>query len=158
MDLIQYVTKSPVGPLYLVACAKGLQGVFFKKQSAKCVNELDPSHPAEKLILDAVKQLTEYFAGKRKSFDIDLNFAGTTFQNRVWQALCEIPYGKTVAYKDIAKKIKNDKAVRAVGTANGKNPFCIIVPCHRVIAADGSIGGYGGGISVKRKLLEIEQN
>ena len=127
------------------------------KQPVKCVQNLDPKRAEDKLIIKAVKQLKEYFAGKRKEFDIDLHFAGTVFQNRVWKALSEIPFGKTVAYKDIAQRIKNPKAVRAVGTANGKNPFCIIVPCHRVIAADGSIGGYGGGIPVKRQLLEIEQ-
>jgi len=157
MNLIQYEMKSPVGPLYLVASQEGLQGVYFQKQAVNCVSNLDPQRSEDKLILKAVKQLKEYFAGKRKEFDISLNFAGTVFQNRVWKALSQIPFGKTVAYKDIARKIKNPKAVRAVGTANGKNPFCIIVPCHRVIAADGSIGGYGGGISVKRKLLEIEQ-
>jgi methylated-DNA-[protein]-cysteine S-methyltransferase len=157
MNQIQYEMKSPVGPVYLVADAKGLQGIFWQKQTVKTVQTLDPKRAEDKLIIKAVKQLKEYFAGKRKEFDIDLNFDGTVFQNRVWKALSEIPFGKTVAYKDIAQRIKNPKAVRAVGTANGKNPFCIIVPCHRVIAADGSIGGYGGGISVKRQLLEIEQ-
>jgi len=157
MNLIQYEMKSPAGPLYLVAGAEGLQGVFWQKQKVKSVDNLDPKRLEDKWIIKAVKQLKEYFTGTRKEFDIDLNFTGTVFQNRVWKALSEIPFGQTVAYKDIAKRIKNPKAVRAVGTANGKNPFCIIVPCHRVIAADGSIGGYGGGISVKRQLLEIEQ-
>jgi methylated-DNA-[protein]-cysteine S-methyltransferase len=157
MDQIQYEMKSPVGPVYLVAGEKGLQGIFWQKQTVKSVQTLDPKRAEDKFIIKAVKQLKEYFAGKRKEFDIDLNFDGTVFQNRVWKALSEIPFGKTVAYKDIARRIKNPKAVRAVGTANGKNPFCIIVPCHRVIAADGSIGGYGGGISVKRQLLKIEQ-
>jgi methylated-DNA-[protein]-cysteine S-methyltransferase len=157
MNLIQYEMKSPVGTVYLVASPKGLQGVFWQKQSAKRVENLDPKRAEDKFIIKAVKQLKEYFAGKRKEFDIDLSFGGTPFQNRVWRALSEIPFGKTVAYKDIAKSISNPKAVRAVGTANGKNPFCIIVPCHRVIAADGSIGGYGGGIPAKRRLLAIEQ-
>jgi methylated-DNA-[protein]-cysteine S-methyltransferase len=157
MDPIQYEMKSPVGTVYLVASAKGLQGIYWQKQPVKCVQTLDSKRAENKWIIKAVKQLKEYFAGKRKKFDIDLNFDGTVFQNRVWKALSEIPFGKTVAYKDIAQKIKNPKAVRAVGTANGKNPFCIIVPCHRVIAADGSIGGYGGVVSVKRQLLKIEQ-
>jgi methylated-DNA-[protein]-cysteine S-methyltransferase len=157
MNTIQYEMRSPAGPLYLVASSKGLQGIYWHKQSAEIVGRLDPKHAGHKVILKTLKQLEEYFAGKRKEFDIDLHFAGTVFQNRVWKALSEIPFGKTVAYKDIAQRIKNPKAVRAVGTANGKNPFCIIVPCHRVIAADGSIGGYGGGIPAKRKLLEIEQ-
>jgi methylated-DNA-[protein]-cysteine S-methyltransferase len=157
MNPIQYEMKTPVGPVYIVTSAKGLQGIYWQKQNVKSVQHLDPKRAEDKLIIKAVKQLKEYFSGKRKEFDIDLNFSGTVFQNRVWKALSEIPFGKTVAYKDIAQKIKNPKAVRAVGTANGKNPFCIIVPCHRVIAADGSIGGYGGGISVKRRLLEIER-
>ena len=157
MSQIQYEMKSPVGPVYIVAGDKGLQGIYWQKQPVKCVENLDPKKVEDKFIIKAVKQLKEYFAGKRKEFDMDLNFSGTIFQNRVWKALSEIPFGKTVAYKDIAQRIKNPKAVRAVGTANGKNPFCIIVPCHRVIAADGSIGGYGGGISVKRQLLEIER-
>ena len=157
MNPIQYEMKSPVGPVYIVAGDKGLQGIYWHKQLVKSIQNLDPKRAEDKFILKAVKQLKEYFAGKRKEFDIDLNFDGTVFQNRVWKALSEIPFGKTVAYKDIAQKIKNPKAVRAVGTANGKNPYCIIVPCHRVIAADGSIGGYGGGIPAKRKLLDIEQ-
>jgi methylated-DNA-[protein]-cysteine S-methyltransferase len=157
MKLIQYEMPSSVGPVYLVASAKGLQGVYWHKQEIECVKNLDLKLPENKFIIEAAIQLKEYFAGERKKFDLDLNFSGTVFQNRVWKALAQIPFGKTVAYKDIAKKIKNPKAVRAVGTANGKNPFCIIVPCHRVIAADGSIGGYGGGIPIKRKLLEIEQ-
>jgi len=157
MNPIQYEMKSPVGPVYIVAGDKGLQGIYWHKQLVKSIQNLDPKRAEDKFILKAVKQLKEYFAGKRKEFDIDLNFDGTVFQNRVWKALSEIPFGKTVAYKDIAQKIKNLKAVRAVGTANGKNPYCIIVPCHRVIAADGSIGGYGGGISVKLRLLEIER-
>ncbi|MDE1921668.1 MAG: methylated-DNA--[protein]-cysteine S-methyltransferase [Candidatus Omnitrophica bacterium] len=158
MAAIQYKMKTKVGPLYIVASEKGLQGVYWSKELDKSVTALDPSCPAEKIILKAVKQLEEYFQGKRKTFDLNLEFTGTPFQNRVWKALAEIPYGQTVAYKDIAQRINNPKAVRAVGTANGENPFCIIVPCHRVIAADGSIGGYGGGLGVKRRLLEIEQS
>jgi len=150
--------KSSVGRLFLVASAQGLQGIYWHKQNVKLVQKLDAKDAAQKNILKAVKQLDEYFAGKRKQFDVALDFTGTPFQNRVWKALAEIPFGQTVAYKDIAKRINNPKAVRAVGTANGKNPFCIIVPCHRVIAADGSIGGYGGGIPIKRKLLAIEQH
>ena len=157
MNQIQYEMKSPVGPIFLVASAKGLQGIFWQKQTVKSVKKLDPSRPEEKIILSVVQQLGEYFAGHRREFNIALNFSGTSFQNDVWRALSKIPFGQTVAYKDIAKRIKNPKAVRAVGSANSKNPFSIIVPCHRVIAADGSIGGYGGGIPAKRKLLEIEQ-
>jgi methylated-DNA-[protein]-cysteine S-methyltransferase len=157
MDQAQYEIKSQFGPLYLVASRNGLQGVFLQKQKAKLVNKLDRSKPAEKILSETVRQLEEYFAGTRKQFDLPFSFTGTAFQNRVWRQLARIPFGKTVSYKDIAQKIKNPKAVRAVGTANGKNPFCIIVPCHRVINANGLMGGYAGGIKMKRGLLEFEQ-
>ena len=150
--------RIPIGEIYLVADARGLKGASWHEQRIELVKKLNSKQAADKFILKAVKQLEEYFAGQRKEFDIELTFSGTVFQHRVWKALSQIPFGKTVAYKDIAKKIKNPKAVRAVGTANGKNPFCIIVPCHRVIAADGSIGGYGGGIPIKRQLLAIERH
>ncbi len=157
MDKVQYEMKSKVRPLYLVASPNGLQGIFFTKQPVKLVKILDREKPAEKILSNVVKQLEEYFAGKRTTFDLAFKFLGTDFQVKVWNELSRIPYGKTVSYKDIARKIKNPKAVRAVGTANGKNPICIIVPCHRVIASDGAIGGYGGGIPMKQYLLELEQ-
>jgi len=112
--------------------------------------------PAEKILRETVRQLQEYFAGRRTQFDIVLGLAGTSFQKQVWKELSKIPFGKTVAYKDIAGRIKNPKAVRAVGSANGKNPVSIIIPCHRVIAADGTMGGYGGGLTVKQQLLKLE--
>jgi methylated-DNA-[protein]-cysteine S-methyltransferase len=156
MDKIQYEMKSKVGPLYLVASKDGLEGMHFNKQRVPLVKKLASSKPEEKILKNAVGQVEEYFAGHRKQFDIAFNLAGTPFQKQVWQELFKIPFGKTVAYKDIAKKIKNPKAVRAVGSANGKNPVCIIIPCHRVIAADGSIGGYSGGLDIKKKLLRLE--
>ena len=157
MNRIQYEMKTKICPLYFVATELGLEEIFWSKQPVKLVKKLDPLRPQDKAIIDVVKQLREYFAGQRKEFDLALSFTGTPFQKNVWKELSKIPFGETVSYKDIAQRIKNPKAVRAVGTANGRNPFCIIVPCHRVIAADGSIGGYGGGISVKKKLLELEQ-
>jgi methylated-DNA-[protein]-cysteine S-methyltransferase len=157
MNQTQHEIKSKFRSLYLVASKDGLQGVFLNKQPVKVVKNLDKSKPEEKILGETVRQLEEYFAGTRKQFDIAFNFSGTAFQNRVWRELYKIPFGKTVSYKDIAKRIKNPKAVRAVGTANGKNPFCIIVPCHRVINANGLIGGYAGGIRMKRELLELEQ-
>lgn len=105
----------------------------------------------------AISQLKEYFCGTRKSFDLPLEMKGTDFQKKVWSALCRIPYGETRSYKDIAEEIGKPKAVRAVGGANNKNRFMIIVPCHRVIGADGSLTGYAGGIDVKKKLLKLEQ-
>lgn len=158
MDQIQYEMKSKVGPLYLVASKDGLDGMHFNKQRVKLVKKLGASKPEEKILKNAVGQVEEYFAGRRKQFDIAFNLAGTSFQKQVWRELFKIPFGKTVSYKDIAKRIKNPKAVRAVGSANGKNPVCIIIPCHRVIAADGSIGGYSGGLDKKRKLLKLEHS
>lgn len=102
-------------------------------------------------------QLTEYFGGQRQDFNLPLNPSGTEFQQKVWKALCTIPYGETCSYQDIAGKIGNPKACRAVGGANNKNPIIIIIPCHRVIGADGSLVGYGGGLSVKEYLLDLEK-
>ncbi|MCE1189130.1 MAG: methylated-DNA--[protein]-cysteine S-methyltransferase [Ignavibacteria bacterium] len=102
-------------------------------------------------------QLLEYFAGTRKTFDIPLDMEGTPFQKKVWKQLTRIPYGKTVSYKDVAVKIKQPEAVRAVGMANGANPVPIIVPCHRVINANGKLGGYSGGLDIKIQLLDMEK-
>lgn len=108
------------------------------------------------LVKQTIVQLGEYFKGIRKTFDIPLQVQGTSFQKQVWNALLTIPYGKTASYKDIAVTIKNDKAVRAVGSANGKNKIPIIIPCHRIINFNGKLGGYAGELWRKEKLLEIE--
>ena len=105
---------------------------------------------------EAARQLDEYFAGKRRAFDVPLLFAGTEFQKEVWSELLKIPYGETVSYGCIARRIGMPKAVRAVANANGANPLSVFVPCHRVIGSDRSLTGYGGGIEVKRRLLELE--
>ncbi|WP_294404762.1 methylated-DNA--[protein]-cysteine S-methyltransferase [uncultured Clostridium sp.] len=110
------------------------------------------------LIKNAYNQLQEYFSGKRKSFDLPLAPKGTDFQKKVWKALQEIPYGSTCSYKDIAVKIGNKNSCRAVGNANNKNPIFIVIPCHRVIGANGSLVGYGGGLDLKKKLLDLEKN
>lgn len=119
--------------------------------AGKCV----PS-PTDPLLKKAVKQLDEYFAGKRKKFDLPLSMKGTEFQQKVWEALRAIPYGETRSYGDIAKAIGKPKAARAVGMANNRNPVSIIVPCHRVIGANGSLVGYGGGLKAKEFLLKLE--
>lgn len=105
---------------------------------------------------EAEKELQEYFRGVRKSFQLPLNPAGTPFQRKVWQELCRIPYGETATYGAIAARIGNPKAVRAVGQANHRNPIPILIPCHRVVAANGRLGGYGGGTDLKIKLLKLE--
>ncbi len=113
----------------------------------------DESHP---VVGEAVRQLREYFAGERRRFDLPLDMSGTEFQKRVWRALLEIPYGETRSYSHIAAAIGAPRAVRAVGAANGNNPIPIVVPCHRVIGASGRLVGYGGGLEMKRLLLDLE--
>ena len=108
------------------------------------------------LIKEAYRQMSEYLKGERQMFDLPLNPRGTDFQKRVWRALCDIPYGETRSYKQIAEAIGNPKAVRAVGMANNRNPITIVVPCHRVIGADGKLVGYGGGLEMKEFLLRLE--
>lgn len=110
------------------------------------------------LLVEAINQLKEYFAGKRKVFDLPLKQNGTPFQQQAWDYLCSIPYGKTVSYKDEAIAIGSPKGFRAVGSANGKNNICIIVPCHRVLNEGGKLGGYAYGLEMKSYLLEMEKN
>ena len=110
------------------------------------------------LLKEAIKQLNEYLDGKRSSFDLPLEPKGTEFQKKVWNALKEIPFGETRSYGEIAKIIGNEKAARAVGMANNKNPIAIIVPCHRVIGANGKLVGYAGGVDLKEKLLNLEKS
>ncbi len=157
MSLVQYKLSSVIGPLFLVASPKGLRSIHFEKQEAPVVKSLTSSAPAVRILAQAVSELKAYFGGGRRQFDIALDCDGTPFQRKVWQALSKIPYGETRSYRDIASAIGKSKAFRAVGTANGRNPVCIIVPCHRVIAADGSLGGYTGGLDKKTKLLRLEE-
>lgn len=143
--------KSPIGVLKIEATNAKLISV----QLTDCTKTVDNSNEITKM---CKTQLNEYFCRKRKIFDLPIEFMGTGFQKKVWRELCEIPYGKIVSYKEIAQNIGNEKAVRAVGTAIGKNPIAIIVPCHRVISANGKIGGYAYGIDKKQKLLNLERN
>ncbi|HXR40420.1 MAG TPA: methylated-DNA--[protein]-cysteine S-methyltransferase [Terracidiphilus sp.] len=142
---------SPVGPLLLAVSEHGLVGLEFSRGdvAAGWVESAERTAPY-------ARQLEEYFAGRRRGFDLPLDLRGTDFQKRCWQELLKIPYGETRSYQDIARAIGNPAAVRAVGLANGRNPIAIIVPCHRVIGSDGSLTGYGGGLETKRKLLELE--
>lgn len=158
MKLAQWQMHSKIGPLFLVASEKGLQSLFWQEQPVPMLNSLNELHPAAAILAQAVNQLDEYFKGQRKNFDLPLDLEGTEFQKRVWQELCQIPYGKTISYLELSHRIGNPKAVRAVGSSNGKNPVCIIVPCHRVIASSGSLGGYSGGLPIKEKLLAIEKS
>jgi len=155
-----YVTKtisSPVGALKLVASDNGLVALLWENDNPARVRlgELSPdaNHP---ILIQAERELGEYFAGERTSFSVPLEFKGTEFQRKVWQALLAIPYGETRSYGDLAKQIGNRKASRAVGAANGRNPLSIIAPCHRAIGSDGSLTGFAGGLDAKRYLLSLE--
>lgn len=158
LEIVQYKFNSDVGPIYLEATETGLRGCHLEKQKTRLIQTLSEARPAAKKYLSqAQTEITEYLNGQRKNFSVKLEIIGTDFQKQVWQQLQKIPFGKSLSYKELAEKIKNPKAVRAVGTANGKNNFCIIIPCHRVIAADGTLGGYSGGLPFKKKLLNLEK-
>ena len=148
------VVQTPLGGLVLFASNAGLAGLFFEHRvdTSLCPPN-DDEHP---ILIQAVKQLDEYFAKKRTEFDLPLDLRGTSFQLEVWNELGRIPFGVTRSYAEIAEKIGRPKSVRAVGAANGSNPVSVILPCHRVIGADGSLTGFGGGLALKRSLLEHE--
>jgi methylated-DNA-[protein]-cysteine S-methyltransferase len=147
---------SPVGPLTLAGHGDTLTNLRMVDQSHE--PDRESWEPDDDAFPDAVEQLAEYFAGERTGFDLDLELAGTEFQRRVWAALQTIPYGETRSYRDIAEQVGAPTGFRAVGLANGRNPIGIIVPCHRVIGATGSLTGYGGGLDRKRLLLELEKS
>jgi methylated-DNA-[protein]-cysteine S-methyltransferase len=144
--------------LKLVASDKGLIAVLWENDKPNRVRlgELVKKH-SHPVLMEAERQLGEYFEGKRRSFSVALDMRGTPFQKNVWEALLAIPFGETRSYRDIAKKLGNPEATRAVGAANGRNPISIIVPCHRVIGLNGKLRGFAGGLETKARLLELEQ-
>lgn len=146
---------SPVGRLLLAGDGRSLVHVGFQS-GPRPLRPAAGWHAGEAPFRTVIAQLAEYFAGGRRRFDLPLAPRGTEFQRRVWRTLTEIPYGKTISYGELANRIGNKSASRAVGLANGANPLPIIVPCHRVIGADGSLTGFGGGLPIKRKLLALE--
>lgn len=147
--------ESPVGPLLLAGDADALRLVSFESSKHAAPPQADWKQDKAPFA-EVVRQLQAYFRGELREFDVPLALEGTEFQRRVWNALRGIPYGETISYLQLAERIGNSRAVRAVGLANGSNPIPIIVPCHRVIGSDGSLTGFGGGISTKKKLLELE--
>jgi methylated-DNA-[protein]-cysteine S-methyltransferase len=159
MSLAFKTIDSPVGKLKLVASDKGLVAILWKNDKPHRVrlSELvaDDKHP---ILLQTERQLSEYFAGKRRSFSLALDIRGTSFQKNVWEALLAIPFGETRSYGQLAKQLGNPNATRAVGAANGRNPISIIVPCHRVIGSSGKLTGFAGGLDVKAHLLNLEDN
>ena len=150
-QMYYYIYSTPAGSITISANENAITGVDFGKAEAGVQKETE-------LIKKAYLQLSEYFEGKRRKFDLPLEPYGTEFQRKVWSALRAIPYGETRSYKQIAKLAGNENACRAVGMANNKNPIPIFIPCHRVIGADGSLVGYGGGIAVKEMLLALERS
>jgi methylated-DNA-[protein]-cysteine S-methyltransferase len=150
---------SPIGMLTLVAREKSVTGIFWKNDDPRrmwmsaCSN--DNNHP---VLVKTERQLNEYFDGTRKTFSLRLELEGTEFQNKVWRAVLEIPFGETRSYGQIAKEVGNARAMRAVGAANGKNPFCIVVPSHRVVGAAGIATGGGIGLDCRRFLLALESD
>lgn len=151
------IVPSPVGLLKLIASDKGLAAILWENDDPKRVRlgplEENPDHP---VLMETGRQLSDYFAGKLDKFSLPLDFAGTDFQKKVWQALVEIPFGETRSYGQIARQIGSPGAVRAVGAANGRNPISIIAPCHRVIGTNGKLTGFAGGLQAKAFLLALE--
>lgn len=147
--------ESPIGELLAVGDGQALHGLYM--QEGRTRRAVEPGWEAAAEPFAGVRaQLAEYFTGQRRTFDVPLATAGSPFQRRVWHALREIPYGQTTSYGELARRIGVPSASRAVGVANGHNPIAVIVPCHRVIGADGSLTGYGGGLERKRLLLDLE--
>lgn len=152
-DTVYHWYLSPIGKLLLTGYDDALTGVHFPGHTT---TPNTTWREDKKPFKDTCTQLDMYFARKLMTFDLPLAANGTVFQQRVWEELCKIPYGETRSYKQIAEKMGNSKAVRAVGSANGRNPIPIIIPCHRVIGSDGSLTGFGGGLPVKTYLLNLE--
>lgn len=156
---------SPIGTLRIASTAAGVAYVDLPRAGGRgfagWLSRAVPGARREEAFApnrDAVRQLLEYLGGKRTAFDVPLDLRGTPFQRAVWDALLAIPYGETRSYAEVARVVRKPDAVRAVGTANGSNPVPIIVPCHRVIQSGGKLGGYGGGLDLKRRLLAMEQS
>ena len=149
--------ESPVGKLRLVASANALVAVLWERERLDRLKlEAMKFAPQQPILIETERQLSEYFVGRRTAFDLPLEPSGSEFQKKVWRALTEIPFGQKRTYLDLANAVGSPKAYRAVGAANGKNPISIIVPCHRVVGANGALTGFAGGLEAKAKLLALE--
>jgi O-6-methylguanine DNA methyltransferase len=155
--LFYFCTPSPVGHLFLAASTKGLVRLEFEARMQKLHADSIELRESKPDLAPYLRELDDYFAGERREFSLPLDLRGTAFQLACWRALLEIPYGETRSYRDIAQAIGHPHACRAVGMSNNRNPIAIVVPCHRVIASSGALCGYGGGLDIKRKLLDLEQ-
>lgn len=153
--------ETEIGLLVIAASEEGLRHVFFQDEIGE--KQQYPSHWVRDasrqvgVLQEAIVQLRQYFDGRRRLFSLPLAPQGTSFQQTVWQALCEIPYGQTISYAQLAERVESPRAYRAVGNANGQNPLVVLQPCHRVVAADGSLGGFSSGLHRKRFLLDLEK-
>jgi O-6-methylguanine DNA methyltransferase len=158
METLYYAKiDSPIGPLNLAVSEIGLVALEFDRGLFPPTRDKKISwENSLKKVTPYARELKEYFAGKRRDFTFSLDLRGTPFQLQCWRALVAIPYGETRTYADIARAVKKPQAFRAVGMANNRNPIAVVVPCHRVIASDGTLCGYGGGLDIKRRLLELE--
>lgn len=148
--------QSPVGLLHLLSDGSKLVAVFFDSSWKDLKDQFTIGNKSDAIIHATHKQLAEYFAGTRKKFDLEVVYSGTDFQNQAWKTLQKIPFGKTICYSEQATEMKNPKAVRAVGRANGQNKIAIVIPCHRVVGKNGSLTGFSGGIKIKEQLLQLE--
>lgn len=149
--------ESPIGGMLLAASEKGLCGIYFDRQRHFPGKDSEWKHdPDNPHLKRAKRQLAEYFAGSRKVFDLVLDPNGTGFQKRVWKAIAGVPYGRTISYGELARRAGFPEGARAAGAATGRNPIGIVVPCHRIVGADGSLTGYAGGVAKKRALLALE--
>jgi methylated-DNA-[protein]-cysteine S-methyltransferase len=149
--------ETPIGTLLIAGDESALRRIAFPQRGNAVRPEPDWRASTRGPVGEARRQLREYFAGRRSDFDVPLAPEGTAFQRAVWQRLREIPYAATISYGELARRVGNPKASRAVGSANGANPLPIVIPCHRVIAGDGTLGGFGGGLPTKQVLLDLEQ-
>ena len=152
-SLYQWQLETKFGPLFVIASSRALVGVYWEQQPAPRAPSLTGPHL--RVLAQAVSEIGEYLGGQRKKFDVAIEFEGTEFQKKVWGQLQQIPYGTTISYKQLAEKL-GSAAFRAVGSANGANRVSIVIPCHRVVATGGGLGGYSGGLDKKRGLLNLE--
>ena len=151
----QLEIQSLIGPIFIIASKKLIHSITNKRNSRyEMVDSKDSFYP---ILVKAQEQIQDYLAGKRKKFNLPFAFQGTLFQESIWSEISRIPYGKKISYKELAERIKKPQAARAVGTAVGKNPLCLIIPCHRIIGSNGEIGGFSMGAETKKKLLKLEQ-
>lgn len=157
-EMAATVLETPIGRLRIEATLHGVRRIAFAASAARANDNSSPDRAAQAHLERAVRQLREYFGGRRSRFELDLDLAGTPHQQRVWRALLAIPYGRTLTYGEVAARLGKPRAARAVGRACATNPVPVVVPCHRVIGGDGALHGFGGGLWRKKVLLDLERD